>query len=668
MHRPFAALALAFALGAAGCIRGHGTAQEPFVDDLELRGVSAVDEDDLAAKLATQAPVARPGVAGVLLKDRQRLDPDALASDRRRVEAYYRARGYYGARVEDVEVRPAGRGLVKVVLRVSEGRPVHVSKVAVTGLDEAPEALARVGRLPIVQGQVFTEGAYDAAKAEILAGLLSTGWASAEVSQSAVVLPEEGTAEVTYAVRPGRRFRFGPIFVAGSSAVPRERIREQAGAAIETGDWWDETKLANAQARVFALQVFGGVRVTRGTPDLARGTIPVVVAVREAPFRTLRAGPGLGFDATRWEAHALLGWQHRNFLGDLRRVGVDLRAGYTWVPNPFTKRKEGPAGLLAGDFQQPGAFTRYVDAAARLELERGVLEAYDFFAERLKLGLPLRLAPRWTLVPSYNLEVYQLSKYGTELTPGASTGEGGPALENCEGSVCLLTYLEQRLGWDGRDDPVNTRRGYYVALAVQEGFHVATYGYRYLRLVPELRAFYPFGRRTVLAFRTRVGALVPLSEDGEPPIVARFMAGGPLSMRGYYTNRLSKLVHKDNEWVPVGGNGFADGSLELRFDLARLGVALFVDAGTVSDSSARPTEYQTALDPTRLQWAAGVGFRYRTPFGPLRLDVAARLPERFDGERSRWFPPVPFAFLEDGSPYDHREPIVAVHLALGEAF
>jgi translocation and assembly module TamA len=667
MFRPPAALALALALGAAGCVRGHGTSQEPLVDGLELQGVSAADEDDLAAKLATQPPVGRPGIAGVFVKDRQRLDPDALATDRRRVEAYYRERGYYQARVEDVSVLPAGRGLVKVVFRIHEGQPVHVSKVTVTGLDEAPEAQRRIGRLPIVPGQVFTEGAYDAAKQAILSGLLTTGWASAEVSQSALVLPEAGTAEVSYAVRPGKRFRFGSIFVAGSSAVSRERIREQAGAAIETGDWWDESKLANAQARVFALAVFGGVRVTRGRPDAARGTIPVVVAVREAPFRTLRAGPGLGFQATRWEAHALAGWQHRNFFGDLRRVGADLRVGYAWVPTPFSTAKEGLVALLAGDYQQPGAFTRYVDTSARLELERGVLEAYDFFAERLKLGLPLRIAPRWTLVPSYNLEVYQLSKYGTDFTPGVPEGGTGPALENCEGSVCLLTYLEQRIAWDGRDDPVNTRRGFYVALSVQEAFNVATYGYRYLRFVPELRAFYPFGRRTVLAFRTRVGALVPLGEEGEPPIVARFTAGGPLSMRGYYTNRLAQMVRQRGEWVPVGGNGLADGSLELRFDLERgLGVALFVDGGSVSDASARPTAYQTALDPTRIQWAAGFGLRYRTPFGPLRLDVAARLPETLRGKTSERFPPVPYTAWPDGVP--HREPIVAVHLALGEAF
>ncbi len=664
MSRPITALLLASTLGAAGCVRGHGTPQEPFVAKLELRGVSAVDDDDLEEKLATRGPVERPGISGVLIKDRQRLDPDALATDRRRIEAYYRERGYYEARVEDVQVTPAGRGLVKVVFRVREGRPVRVSKVTVTGLDEAPDARRRVEKLPIAEGQVFTEGAYDAGRGALLGALHGTGWADAEVTQSATVLPESGTAEVSYAVRPGTRWRFGPIYVAGASAVPRDRIREQVTASIKPGEWWDESRLAAAQARVFELAVFGGVRITRGTPDPASGTLPVVVAVREAPFRTLRAGPGLGFQATRWEAHGLVGWQHRNFLGDLRRVGADLRAGYAWVPNPVKPAKEGPVALLSTEFQQPGAITRWVDTSARLELERGVLDAYDFFAERLKLGLPLRLAPRWTIVPSYNLEVYQLSNYATDFTPGAPVDGTGPALENCERSVCLLTYLEQRVAWDGRDDSVNTRRGYYVALSVQEAFHVATFGYRYLRVVPEARAFYPLGRRTVLALRARAGALIPLGEEGEPPIVARFTAGGPLSMRGYYTNRLAKMVRQRGEWVAVGGNGLADGSVELRFELDHaFGAAVFLDGGSVSDASSLPTAYQTALDPTRVQWAAGVGLRYRTPFGPLRVDVAARLPGREDAGR---FPPVPYTFWPDGTP--HREPIVAVHLALGEAF
>jgi translocation and assembly module TamA len=671
-RRPAGLLALALAAAEVGCAHVQGTEAAPAVIRVRVEGARAFDEEDIVAKLATHASDHPPRIplVGPVVHQVQRafdrveialLDEDALPVDARRIAAYYRERGYYAARVEDVQVLPAGHRRVDVVFRVHEGAPIRVSKLTVSGLEETPEARQRLGKLPLRPGEVFTEAAYDAAHGAILRALRSSGWATAEVSQRATVLPDAGTAEVVYDAEPGPRWKFGAVFIAGTAAIPRDRIREQVLGALTPGDWFDDERMAEAQARVFNLGVFGAVRVTRGHPDPRRGTIPVVVAVREAPFRTLRLGPGLGFQVIRWDVHALFGWQHRNFLGDLRRLGAEARLGYAWLPNPYDVTKEATVGLLAVDFSQPGAFTRYVDTAARLEVEKGIEQAYDFYAERLSLGLPLRLAPRWALVPSYNLEVYELSNTGVDFDPSDPTG--GRVLENCVGNVCLLTYLEQRIAWDGRDNPVNTRRGLYVSFSVQEAFTVGSYGYRYLRFLPELRVFWPLGTRTVVALRGRVGALVPLREEGEPPVVARFTAGGPLSMRGYYTRRLAKMVRQHDQWVPVGGNGLADATAELRFDLTRnLGAALFLDAGNVSDASSVPSAWRTALDPTIVQWAAGAGLRYRTPFGPLRLDVGVRLPEDLSARP----PPVPYTFWPDGTP--HREPIVAVHLSLGEAF
>jgi translocation and assembly module TamA len=536
----------------------------------------------------------------------------------------------------------------------------------VNGLDGAPEARAKVGRLPLREGDVFTTGAYDGARSAIASALATTGWATAEVTQHAVVVKETHSAEVTYDVTPGPRWKFGPVDVAAGRQLPRGRILDQVLAVITPGEWFDESKLAVAQARVFEMGAFGGVRVMRLAPDTTRGTISLLVVIQRAPFRTVRAGPGLGVQAIRWDAHALAGWQDRNFFGDLRRLDTELRAGYAWLPNPWSWTKRGTVGLASAEFSQPGAFTRWVDASARLEVEKGIEQAYDFYAERTKLALPLRLRPRWRLVPSYNLEVYELSNYGSAVVGAApGTTSTGASIENCKGSVCLLTYLEQTIAWDGRDDPLNTRRGLYVALSVQEGLDVASYGYRYLRFLPEARFFWPLGERTVAALRGRLGALVPVSEPGAPPVVARFMAGGPLSMRGYYNRRLAKMQLQGHEWIPVGGNGLADGSAELRFSLTgNLGAAVFVDAGAVSDASAVPSTWQTVLDVGRFQWAAGLGLRYRTPFGPLRLDVAARLPDRWSTSKTA-FPAVPYT-EPPGSV--HREPIMAVHFSLGEAF
>ncbi|HET9553560.1 MAG TPA: POTRA domain-containing protein, partial [Anaeromyxobacteraceae bacterium] len=209
MHRA-AVLALACALGTPGCLHARGTREEPVVVDLRLEGVHAVKEDALKEKLATQA-------SGRWAWDEpQKLDPDALSADTRRIEAYYRERGYYDARVVSVEQHPDGgdAGRVKVLVKVDEGRPVRVSKLVVNGLEGAPEAQAKLGRLPLREGDVFTERAYDGARAALASALATTGWATAEVTQHAVVVKETHAVEVTYDVTPGRRWRFGPVDVA----------------------------------------------------------------------------------------------------------------------------------------------------------------------------------------------------------------------------------------------------------------------------------------------------------------------------------------------------------------------------------------------------------------------------------------------------------------------
>ena len=190
MFRSLAAAALAMCLGAAGCVHGRGTPQEPFVDDVVFRGVKAVDSDDLADVLATRGPVARGGVSDGLVKDRQRFDPDALATDVKRIQAFYRDRGYYAVTVEDPGVEGVEPGLVRVVFRVEEGSPARVTKLDVEGLDAAPEAQKKLGKLPLRVGDVFKVSAYDAARDAIVAALRNNGWATGDVTQNAVVLPD----------------------------------------------------------------------------------------------------------------------------------------------------------------------------------------------------------------------------------------------------------------------------------------------------------------------------------------------------------------------------------------------------------------------------------------------------------------------------------------------
>lgn len=676
MARRGLALVTLLALGGAGCMSARGKAgEEPVLYGFELQGVHAFDPGAIQEKLATQ-PSDR-----FAWGEARRVDPDALAVDAKRVEAFYRERGYYDARVVDVQVIAAGSGRARVVMRVNEGQPVRVTTLEVVGLDAAPQAAEQLRRLPLRRGDVFTEGSFDATRAAIEAALKRNGWATAVVEHEAQVLPAEHAARVVYDVTAGPRLRFGQVNVSGGRAVSQERVRAQATLEIHPGDWYDEAALAKAQARVFALGVFGAVRVATAQPNLRNGTIDVEVNLAEAPFQTFRTGPGVGIQAaTRWDLNGMVGWTHRNFLGELRKLQLELHGGYAWLLAP--PRKNGPVMLASAEFSQPGAISSRIDATTRLEVERGLQQAYDFWSERLKVGFPIRFTQRLVLVPSWNLEVYQLQNPVSDFDPNQPTAKG-PELQNCRGNVCLLSYLQQSVQLDVRNDPLNPRRGVFLALVVQEGFNVGGYGYRYLRFVPEARGYLPLGNRVVLAARTRVGMLLPVKEQGDPPIVARFNGGGPQSQRGYYTGRLSPMMLRSGSWVPVGGNGMADGSVELRVDLSQSwGGALFVDAGNVSRPSAVPNAYQSALDPTLLQWAAGLGIRYRTPFGPIRFDIGVQIPTDLAPgvPFEHRFPTVPSVENAGAPIYDksgavvgyvpatHREPWIAFHVSIGESF
>ena len=653
-------------LALVSCAVPRGTAERPKVSAFEITGAKQISEETLKEKLATQGP---DPWWKLFWRGAADFDEDALTNDRKRVERMYQADGFYRASVKS-EVVPDGEGRVKVRLRVDEGTPTRVAELRILGLEAAPEARAALGKLPLREGDRFTEAAYDATRGQIILALGRTGYARAEVKQLAEVNPATGEARVTYTVEAGPRYRFGNVFVAGTVAVPRARLRQEADRVFKPGDWFDTTALEKVQREVVGLGVFGGVRVTQGPPDAARKDIPVVITAREAPFRTVRAGPGINIALNRWDVNAVAGWSHRNWLGGLRKLSLDLRLGYAFLPNPFVRTQSGPVGLAAVEFTQPGAIRNRLDVSTRVEVERAIEEANQYWAQRFRVGSPFKYKAI-QFAPSYNIEIYEItSGVAVAPAPGSTAAQTNLLLYSCGGSAnCLLSYFEQRVALDLRDDPVNTRRGLYLSLGLQEGFTLFGVGFPYLRVLPEARAFVPMWKDTVLAGRFRFGALRMFSSQ-DPPLVARFYSGGPSLMRAYYTRRLSPMVYSTDvkDYVPVGGSGLVDGGAELRFPVSgNLGGSLFLDLGNVTVNQA------DAFDPGTWQYGAGFGLRYKTVFGPLRVDVAGRLPRR--SAAHGWeMPSVPvLAPTPDGKKlvdtgFRHTEPIISIHLSVGEAY
>ena len=632
----------------ASCSSTPHRPDQPEVESLHIQGTHQVSEGDIKDKILTEATSWLP------FAPKKYFDANAWLVDLRRIPRFYQAQGFYQAKVTEDRIEPKPPNAVKLYVTVQEGKPTRIARLEVEGMDALPPYQRKqvIDEIHFKVGDVLKEDDWEGVKERMNAKLRELGYAEASMSGEIFVDVENATADGRLKVDPGQRYRFDDLFVATGPRprVPTPWIKDQVEGAIKKGAWFSDSALVEAQKSLFKMGVFGGVKVTPGAPDRASGTLPVVIDVREAPFHSIRAGGGIGFDQIRNEIHLLSEYVDRDFLGGLRRLTLRGRVGWAFIPNIVSviakedAAANGPIYKLLAQFEQPRFFDRSLRLVTSIESEKGLEQAYSFIGGKAKAGVVWQPHSALTVFPSYNFEV----EY---LTAGqASLVSGSPELVfGCSSVPCtvVLSYLEQQIIWDRRDDRPEPRNGYYLSVSFQEGGGPLGGDFKYWRVDPDARFYVSFLKedRLTLSARVHFGSLFPA--DGQTsPIISRFYAGGAASMRGFNYKRLSPLyagktndapAHNglinnlgapDGITVPIGGNGLYEGSFEIRYNITgNLVLAAFFDMGFVTvDNLVHGSRHHQNYFFGNMQYAVGLGLRYRTIVGPIRVDIARRLP------------------------------------------
>jgi translocation and assembly module TamA len=516
-----------------------------------------------------------------------------------------RAYGYYDATVTTrVDSSDAARVLVN--LQVEPGPLYRFSEVSLRGIEAAgPKA----GEL----GTAFNVGKDDPVNADKVTAALTNlklklgreGFPFAKVGEPEIIVDHESrTATLALAVDPDGARKFGAIRLENRKLFGPKHVARMA--RFRPGDPYDSAMVDDLRRALIQTGLVSQVElrpVQTAQPDV----VDLMVKLEPAPPHTIAGEVGYGTgEGFRVEAS----WTHRNLIRPEGAVTLRGVAG--------TREQLAGATLRRSNFKQ-----RDQVLTAQVIASHTNRDAYDARTFTLGGGIERQTNIIWQKKWTWS--------FGAELVASdekdviVSTGEP-------RRRTFFIGAIPTSLSYDGSDDLLNPTRGYRLSgrLSPEASFQGSVFGYSKMQI--DGSAYVPITDGTIIAGRLRFGSIAGASRDRIAPS-RRFYAGGGGSVRGFGYQDIGPM---DVNGDPVGGRSLAEFSLEARVRFGNFGVVPFLDGGNV---------YSSALPKmTGLRYGVGIGARYHTNFGPIRIDL--------------------------GTPLNRRkgEPRVAVYVSLGQAF
>lgn len=472
----------------------------------------------------------------------------------------------------------------RVEIAVDPGPPFRFGRVALG--PRAPRTELPEGFRPgaAAESGVVTEAVEVAVRA-----WREVGHAKARLASEDVVADHAADRlDVALALEPGPRLRFGPLRIEGEQRMREARIRKITG--LPEGETFSETELRRAETRLRRTGIFASANLVEDEAITAPDLLGITAQLVEQKPRRY----SLGAEVASLDGVSLTGsWLHRNLMGGGERLLVE---------GEVTNIGSGESGVdyaLGISLDRPATLTP--DTTAGLLLNYSHLDEVDYYADTVEFGLNFSHIFSDTLTGKAGLTY----SYQDGHDPG-----GDFTFRNLSLPLGLI--------WDRRDDKTDATRGFYIDATLKPFLGFGTTGSG-VRATMDARGYRSLGEagRFVIAARAQAGGIWGPTLL-ETPRDQLFFSGGGGTVRGQPYRSLGIAVTRGfgPEFL-IGGQFFAAGSLELRAKVTeRIGLVGFVDAGSVGLDGLFSGDAESHA-------GAGLGLRYDTGIGPIRLDVAA---------------------------------------------
>lgn len=514
----------------------------------------------------------------------QDLIATARAEYSRLLAALYE-RGYFGAvisiRLDGVEAASISpfakvRSVKNVDIRIESGEPFKLGRAVI-----APLASGTAPVEGFATGQVATTPLLRRAVSQGIEDWRAQGFAKAEVAgQTVTANNRQAVLNADIRLAPGRVARFGELNPTGLERMRPERVRAIAGLPKDERFHPDTTE--RVAERLRDTGAFSSVSLREGVLS-TDGVLDVDAEFVEAPLRRF----GFGAELASTEGLTLSGfWLHRNVFGGAERLRFDAEISGIGGDS-------GGADYVTGvQFSRPATFTADTTLGLGLQLES--LDEPSFQQDSIDVTATLTHRFSKQVTGSVGVEIDR-----SKITDSLSTRR-----------VTLISFPTE-ITWDTRDVALDARKGWYLSAGVQPFVIASSSGGA--RATLDARSYVSLGAsgKTRLAGRLQFGTIEGGDVTSLPPDWL-FFSGGSSTVRGLSYQSLGAT----QAGVQTGGRSFAGVSLEVRRDITdKWGAAVFTDAGYVSTDSflAGAGDWHAGI---------GIGARYKTPIGAIRVDVA----------------------------------------------
>jgi outer membrane protein insertion porin family len=568
------------------------------VKDLQIVGNSVIPAADIRGQFLTRPREFFGALSKGLFIENQ-LDKDLEA-----VQFLYRRRGFLNATMTRELLFTEDRAAVTIRVTITEGVRTHVGSISLTGQQAVPEAELR-SHLTSRAGDPFDEVQAQDDLEHLLAVYERRGYRDAHLTLDKRFVDDGRLVHLTYHIDEGSPTLIGDIIIQGNFRTQVEVITRELN--FSSGDPLSQSKLLESRRKLSQLSLFSRISMDPRFEEIP-GEQDVVIALTERKPKAFNFGLGYGSED---KLRGFVEYTHNNIAGMHREFRVRAQAS-------FLEQK------YLMNFREPRLLGTLTSATAGLSQGEEEHVSFDVRRTSAQVGFERLLWEHVRGFLTYSFDIERLS----DVDSGAELGEFDSGTHNI---ASFLGTLQR----DTRDRIVDPRRGSLQRLSFEVAALAIGSEASYFKIVGATQWFFPLAWETVGAVSLQGGIAEAFGTTGEVPISRRFFLGGSTTMRGYDFERVGPT---GADGAPTGGDLYVLTNLEWRVPVYRgFGVVLFSDVGNVF----------RAIDdfrPGQIKGDVGLGLRYHTPIGPIRLDYGRKLEPQGNEATGRFYFSIGQAF------------------------